>query len=104
MNEVLINAIYVENLFYNVVSFIVGILVFLYTIFNFKGIQLLFKSLLIVFSFMFLALGVIGFFVSPDYSYFVIIGFLFLCIASVVVLIVSNKWKQEEKQNKDKII
>ena len=88
-----------DLIFYNVVSFIVGFLVFMYTILNFKGIQVIFKALLFVFGAMFIALGIAGFIIPENYSVFIIVGFLFLCIASVAVLVVSNKWK--EAKNKE---
>lgn len=93
-----------DNIFYNVVSFIVGALVIFYTIFNFKEIKLIFKSLLIVYSVMFIGLGIAGFIVPEKYSVFIIIGFLVFAIASVATLVVSNKWKEAEenkKNNKD---
>ncbi len=91
-----------ENLFYNIVSFIVGILALLFTILNWKNLQVIFKALLIVFSIMFEVLGVIGCFTPNQYSIFIIIGFLFLCIATVASLVISNKWKEAEK-NKNRL-
>lgn len=91
-----------DNIFYNVVSFIVAILVIFYTIFNFKDIKLIFKSLLFVYAFMFIALGIAGFIVPEQYSVFIIIGFLVFAIASVATLIVSNKWKAAEEKEKNK--
>ncbi len=87
--------------FYNIVSIIVGLLIVLYTILNWKENMLIFKALLLVFAVMLEALGVIGFFVPSQYSVFVIIGFLFLCIASVAVLVVSNKWKEALKNKEN---
>ena len=84
-------------LFYNIVSFIVGLLALSYTILNWKDIKALFKSLLIVFAVMYEVLGVIGFIIPENYQIFIIIGFLFLCIASVATLVVSNKWNEAEK-------
>lgn len=89
-------------LFYNIVSFIVGVLAFLYTILNWKDIKPIFKSLLFVFAAMFEVLGVFGFIVPEKYQIFIIIGFLFLCIATVATLVVSNKWNEAEK-NKEKM-
>lgn len=91
-----------ENLFYNIVSFVVGLLIILYTILNWKENMTIFKALLIVFAIMFEALGVAGFFVPSKYSVFVIIGFLFLTIATVAVLFVSNKWKEALKNKENK--
>ncbi len=90
------------NLFYNIVSFILGILALSYTIFNWKSTKVIFKSLLIVFSVMFVALGVLGFIIESKYDVFLIIGMLFLVIATVATLVVSNKWNEAEK-NKERM-
>jgi hypothetical membrane protein len=86
-----------ENLFYNIVSFILGLLTILYTVLNWKNNKVIFKSLLLVFAVIFLALGVIGFIIPTQYGVFLIIGMLFLVIATVATLIISNKWNEAEK-------
>ncbi len=91
-----------ENLFYNIVSFILGLLTLMFTILNWKNTKIIFKSLLIVFAVMFVGLGVAGFIVPSNYSIFLIIGMLFLVIATVATLVVSNKWNEAEK-NKERM-
>ncbi len=90
------------NLFYNIVSFILGILAILYISLNWKNNKIIFRALLIVFGTLFIGLGVSGFIVPEKYGVFLIIGMLFLVIATVATLVVSNKWNEAEK-NKERM-
>lgn len=91
-----------ENIFYNIVSFILGLLAILYIALNWKNNKIIFRALLIVYGIIFIGLGVAGFIVPEKYGVFLIIGMLFLVIATVATLVVSNKWNEAEK-NKERM-
>ena len=95
------------NIFYNVVSLILGIMICAYSFMSFtKEKKILLLSLGILHSLLLIASGVVGFIIPEDYSYIIIICMFTFTISYILVLVFLDKSKdsKKEKQAKEKEI
>ncbi len=72
-------------IFYIIVAIILGLLLIFYGI-SLNVRKEIFKSLPIyILSFLYIGLGIYGFFINSDYEWIIIIALILLCVISLVV-------------------
>ena len=87
------------NIFYNVASLILGIMICAYSFMSFtKEKKILLLSLGILHSLLLIASGVVGFIITEDYSYIIIICMFTFTISYILVLVFLDKSKDSKKE------
>ena len=87
------------NIFYNVISLILGIMICAYSFMSFtKEKKILLLSLGILHSLLLIASGVVGFIIPEDYSYIIIICMFTFTISYILVLVFLDKSKDAKKE------
>ncbi len=88
-----------NNIFYNVVSIIIGIALIFFGAFNMRKHKILFSIFIFIHAVLFLLAGIGGFFLPDKYQYITILAMLALCITMAIVMLLLKK---EDKNKKDK--
>ena len=90
------------NIFYNVSSLLLGIMIFFYGVMSYtKGKNVLILSLAILHSILLIASGIVGFIIPEDYSYIIIICMFTFTLSYILVLIFLDKNKLTKKESKE---
>ncbi|MCR5647652.1 MAG: hypothetical protein K6F81_05155 [Acholeplasmatales bacterium] len=85
-----------SNIFYNVVSIIIGLIVLTFGIVKIvKEKKLLFPIMCIVHALLFIAFGILGFFVPEKYDFLPILAILAFTITLIICFLTIGKKKQE---------
>lgn len=84
------------NIFYNIVSILIGLIVLCFGIIKIiKEKKLLFPIICIVHSILFIAFGILGFFVPEEYSFIPILAILAFVITLIVFFLTVGKKEKE---------
>lgn len=84
------------NIFYNIVSILIGLIVLCFGIIKIiKEKKLLFPIICIAHSILFIAFGILGFFVPEEYSFIPILAILAFVITLIVFFLTVGKKEKE---------
>ena len=84
------------NIFYNIVSILIGLIVLSFGIIKIiKEKKLLFSIICIVHSILFIAFGILAFFVPEEYSFIPILAILAFVITLIVFFLTVGKKEKE---------
>ncbi len=85
------------NIFYNIVSIIIGLILCCFGIMNIKKNKVVFSILTFIHSLLFLVAGIGGFFLPQKYQYITILAMLAFCITMAITILVLKKGTKEDK-------
>ena len=84
------------NIFYNVVSILIGLIVLSFGIIKIiKEKKLLFPIICMIHSVLFIGFGILGFFVPEEYSYIPILAILAFVITLIIFFLTIGKKEKE---------
>lgn len=88
-----------ENIFYNIISILVGLILVYFGVSNIKNSKKLFSVLTLIHALLFLGFGITGFFLPKEYQYITVLSMLAFCITMGITILVLKKplYKKEDK-------
>ena len=90
-----------NNIFYNSVSIILGLILLYFGIVNLMKKTYVFSILTLIHYALFIFFGIGGFFLPDEYSYITILSLLALCITMAICIVTLNK-KDDKKTKANK--
>lgn len=90
------------NLFYNIMSIIIGVILIFFSISNLKKSRVLLFAISLLHAGLFLLAGIGGFFMPKEYQYITILAMLALCITMGITLLLVKKDTNTDKDKSDK--
>lgn len=93
-----------DNIFYNIVSIVVGLILTYFGISNFKSSKKLFSILTFIHSVLFLGFGITGFFLPKEYQYITVLAMLAFCITMGITILVLKKPLEKKDKHTHKAV
>lgn len=87
------------NIFYNIFSIIIGIVLILFFVFNLRKNKLYMSIVSIVHGIVFIIAGISGFFIPKEYGYITILWMLALCITMAISIVLNKNGDKIEANN-----
>ncbi|MGM9969626.1 MAG: hypothetical protein ACI35S_04425 [Anaeroplasma sp.] len=86
-----------NNVFYNIVSIVIGLMLIMFSISVIKKKKIKFGILTIIHAILFIFFGIGGFFLPEKYSFITILGMLALCILMAIFMLTLYKKEPTNK-------
>lgn len=87
------------NIFYNIFSIIIGIVLILFFVFNLRKNKLYMSIVSIIHGIVFIIAGIFGFFIPKEYGYITILWMLALCITMAISIVLNKNGDKIEANN-----
>lgn len=87
-----------SNIFYNIFSIVIGIILILFFVFNLRKNKLYMSIVSMIHGLIFIIAGISGFFISKEYGYITILWMLALCITMGICILLN---KNDDKKKTD---